>query len=70
MVLCHFHVGYLQLCEDEVESRCQFFFILVCFVPSLLSRAAGSVILATRLNMCNLRLSYQICLMSPRQDVL
>ena len=32
------------------------FFILVCFVPSVLcSGAAGNVILATRLNKCNLR---------------
>ena len=53
-----FHVGYLRLCEDEFKSRCHFFFfILVCFVPSfVVSGAAGNVILATRLNKCNLRL--------------
>ena len=34
-----------------------FFFIHVCFVPSVLcSGAAGNVTLATRLNKCNLRL--------------
>ena len=35
----------------------KFFFILLCFVSSMLcSGAAGNVILATRLNKCNLRL--------------